>query len=397
MHGHIHSRFARVGELLDQQLAEGRHLGVAVCVYLDGEPVVDAWGGVAEPASADRAERAWERDTRATVFSTTKGVTASCLHLLVERGKVGLDDLVTQHWPEFARAGRERGKDKITVRHLLSHQGGIPMCPDGVTRYEQTLDWDGMIGHLEGMTPAWEPGTANGYHAVNFGWLVGEVIRRASGRPIGAFLREEIVEPLGLDGVHMGLPEDLHSTVAPLEPPPPEHGLASSPNESLRDPTSVAARTMLRPGGDIVAFMNTKAARSREFPASGGICTARGLARLYAALAAGGTLDGVRLWSPETLARAAECQIPAGRADLVIGWPMPWALGFHTGGQFSPFGQNPKAFGHAGYGGSLAFADPDAKLGFGIVLNRMQNELQGGFRVLQAVKATLDSLADTNA
>ncbi|HTF35046.1 MAG TPA: serine hydrolase domain-containing protein [Myxococcota bacterium] len=388
MQGDIPRRFARLRDLLDQQLVERRHLGVAVCIYQDGEPVVDAWGGEAE------AGRPWERDTRATVFSTTKGVTATCLHLLAERGKVALDDPVVRHWPTFARKRDGTSKERVTVRHVLSHQGGIPVCPEGVTCFEQTLDWDFMVREMEGLLPAWEPGTANGYHAINYGWLVGELIRRVSGQRVGAFLRDEVAEPLRLEAVDIGLPDALHSKVAPLEPPPPGHRPTEGPNEDLRDPTSIASRTILRPEGDLVAFMNTPAARSAEYPASGGIATARGLARLYACLAAGGTLDGVRLLSPSTLAQATTLQVPEGRRDLVLGVPLRWALGFHKGGEFSATGPNPNSFGHAGYGGSLAFADPDARLSFAIVLNRMQNELQGGFRVLLAVKAVYDSLAD---
>ena len=388
MRGEIHRRFARVGDLLDQQLAEARHLGVAVCIYQDGEPVVDAWGGERE------GSRPWGRDTRATVFSATKGVTATCLHLLSERGKIALDDLVVRHWPTFARKGEGSSKERVTVRHVLSHQSGIPVCPERVTRFEQTLDWDFMVREMEGLRPEWEPGTANGYHAFNYGWLVGELIRRVSGQRVGAFLRDEVAEPLGLEGVHIGLPEALHAEVAPLEAPPPGHRPTEGPNEDLRDPTSIAARTILRPEGDLVAFMNTAAARSAEYPASGGIATARGLARLYACLAAGGTLDGVRLLSPSTIAEATALQVPEGRKDMVLGVPLRWALGFHKGGVFSATGPNPNSFGHAGYGGALAFADPDAKLSFAIVLNRMQNELQGGFRVLSAVKAVYDSLAD---
>jgi CubicO group peptidase (beta-lactamase class C family) len=389
--GEIPRRFTRLRDLLDQQLAEGRHLGVAVCIYKDGEPVVDAWGGEAEPG------RPWERDTCATVFSTTKGVTATCLHLLVERGKIGLDDPVVRHWPTFARKASGASKERVTVRHLLSHQAGLPMCPHGVTRFEQTVDWDFMVREMEDLLPEWEPGTANGYHAINYGWLVGELIRRISGQRIGEFLRDEVAEPLGLEGVHIGLPDALHAKVAPLEPPPPGHHPADGPNQDLRDPTSLAFRTILRPEGDMVAFMNTRAARSAEFPASGGIATARGLARMYACLAHGGTLDGVRLLSPSTLAEATTSQVPEGRRDLVLGVPMRWALGFHKGGEFTATGPNPNSFGHAGYGGSLAFADPDAGLGFAIVLNRMQNELQGGFRVLMAVRAVYDSLDDARA
>jgi CubicO group peptidase (beta-lactamase class C family) len=388
MKGQISPRFARLGELLDRQLAEGAHLGVAVAVHHDGEPVVDAWGGLARPGGPP-----WERDTRVTVFSTTKGVTATCLHLLVERGQLELDAPVVRYWPGFARAGREQGKQRTTIRQLLSHQAGIPQTPDAVTRHEQTVDWEFMAGQMEELVPAFEPGTANAYHALNFGWLVGELVRRVSGRSLGRFFREEVAEPLGLDDVHVGLPEALEASVAPLEAPPPGDELGAAVPEDLRQPGGLMARTLLRPKGDLVAFMNTRPARAAELPASGGIATARGLARLYACLAAGGTLDGVRLLSPGTIAAAARSQTPPGRRDLVIGMPVDWASGYMRGGPLSACGPNPNAFGHAGYGGSVAFADPDARLGFAIVLNRMANELRAGLRVLQAVKAVYDALA----
>jgi len=388
IHGTLPPRFSALGELLAKQLEEGRHLGAAVAVYERGEPVVDCWGGAVTPGGAP-----WTRDTRATVFSTTKGVTAACLHLCVERGLLAVDDPVVKHWPSFARRGADKGKDRITVRHLLSHASAIPQCPDAVTRFEQTADWDFMTTQMEELEPQWEIGKGSGYHAVNFGWLVGELVRRVSGKSLGTFLQDEIAGPLGLDGVHVGLPEALEPTVAPLEAPPAGHGLGANAPPEMQQPDSLMARTLLRPKGDLVAYMNTRLARAAEYPASGGIATARGLARLYAALAEGGTLHGVRLWSPATLARATELQAKEGEKDFVIGFPMRWALGWHLGGPFTPCGPNPRSFGHAGYGGSVAFADPDARLGVAIVMNRMQNELQGGFRVMFAVKAIYDSIA----
>ena len=249
MKGRISPRFARLGELLDRQLEEGGHLGVAVAVYRDGEPVVDAWGGLAQAGG-----RPWERDTRATVFSTTKGVTATCLHLLVERGQVELDAPVVRYWPGFARAGRDRGKERTSVRQLLCHQAGIPQTPDAVTRFEQTADWEFMVGQMEELTPAFEPGTANAYHALNFGWLVGEVVRRISGRSLGRFFRDEVATPLGIDDVHVGLPAELEPSVAPLEAPPPGDELGALVPEELRAPDGLMARTLLRPKGDLVAF-----------------------------------------------------------------------------------------------------------------------------------------------
>lgn len=391
LHGQIDSRFEKLGALLEQQLDDGRHLGVAVCVIERGAPVVDAWGGMARAASPELPQgMPWQHDTRVTVFSTTKGPTATALHRLIDDGCIDLDDLVVRHWPEFARAGGERGKDRITVRHVLSHQSGIPQSPDEITQRDQHLDWPTMVSAMESLEPLWEPGSANGYHAMNFGWIVGELVRRASGRSVGTFFRDEIAGPLGAD-VHIGLPDSLEPSIAPLIAPDEGRG-AMAPNPALADPDSIAARTLLRPGGDVVALMNTRAARRAELPASGGVASARGLARLYAALANGGELGGVRVLSCAAVARACERQVPPDRADLVVGLPMQWALGFQKGGVISPCGPNPNAFGHAGWGGSVAFADPDRGLGVAIVMNRMAGELQSGLRVMLAVKSIYDAL-----
>lgn len=391
MQGRVDARFGALDELLARQIDEGRHLGVAVCVIERGVPVVDTWGGLAHaPCDAHPNGLPWQEGTRVTVFSTTKGATATALHRLAGEGRIDLDDPVERHWPEFARAGRERGKDRITVRHVLSHQSGLPQSPDEITAREQHLDWETMVGAMERLEPLWEPGSANGYHAMNFGWLVGELVRRVSGCSVGRYFREEIAGPLGAD-VHIGLDAALEPSVAPLVAPAEGRG-AMTPNPALADPDSIAARTLLRPGGDVVGLMNTRAARAAELPASGGVASARGLARLYAALANGGELDGVRILSREALARATERQVPPDRADLVVGLPMHWALGFQKGGAISPCGPNPNAFGHAGWGGSVAFADPDRQLGVAIVMNRMAGELQSGLRVMQAVKAIYDAL-----
>jgi CubicO group peptidase (beta-lactamase class C family) len=390
LRGFFAPRFSSLRDLLETQLAEGAHRGIAVCVMLAGEPVVDAFGGDAN-AQGD----AWESDTGAVVFSATKGVAAACMHLLAERGQVDLDDPVTRHWPEFARAGRERGKDRTTIRHVMSHRAAIPHCPDDIHELAQLLDFDAMARRMEVLIPEWEPGGDSAYHARNYGFIVGELVRRVTGRRIGAFLQDEIAGPLGLRGLHIGLPDEAAMPVATLENVPGAAGHELTPNPEIADPTSIAARTMLRPGGDLASFMNRRDARAAELPSTGGITTARDLARLYACLGAGGTLHGVTLWSPETNARATALQGAIEHRDRVIGMPMRWACGFHRGGPFTACGPNPNAFGHAGYGGSVAFADPDAKLAIALVPNRLGSELHTGLRMMRAVKAIYDGLAET--
>jgi CubicO group peptidase (beta-lactamase class C family) len=390
LHGHIDPRFTALRDLLEEQLGSGAQRGIAVCVTLRGEPVVDAFGG-----DADARGTLWQADTGAVVFSTTKGVTAACLHLLAERGQLDLDDPVTRHWPEFARLGRERGKQRTTIRHVMSHRAAIPQCPDDVHDLAQLLDFDAMARRMEALIPEWEPGGDSAYHARNYGFIVGELVRRVSGRRIGTFLQDEIAGPLGLRGLHIGLPRNAAMPVATLENLPGAAGHELTPNPEISDPTSIAARTMLKPHGDLAAFMNQPEARAAEIPSSGGIATARDLATLYACLGAGGTLNGVRLWSPETLARATALQVAPDHRDRVIGIPMRWACGFHKGGPFTACGPNPNAFGHAGYGGSLAFADPDAGLAIALVPNLLGSELQTGLRMLRAVKAIYDGLSGT--
>ncbi len=386
--GHLDPRFSALRDLLDEQLGSGAHRGLAVCVRWRGEPVVDAWGG-----DADDGGTPWQPDTGAVVFSTTKSLTAACVHLLAERRQIDLDDPVVRHWPEFARSGRHRGKERTTIRHVLSHRAAIPQCPDDVYEFAQMLDFDAMARRMEELVPEWEPGGECAYHARNFGFVLGELVRRVSGRRIGAFFRDEIAGPLGLRGLHIGVPPDATTPLATLENIPGAAGHELTPNPEISDPRSLAARTLLRPAGDLAAFMNRPEARAAEIPSSSGVATARDLATLFSGLAGRATPNGVALWSPATIARATELQVPEGQRDHVIGLPVRWACGFQKGGSFSACGPNPNAFGHAGYGGSLAFVDPDADLAIALVPNRLGSELQTGLRMMRAVKAIYDEVS----
>jgi len=356
--GHCEPRFTAVREEFFRNFTARGDVGASVCVYLDGARVVDCWGGHADAARA----RPWTADTIVSVASTTKGMVALCAHMLAERGKLDLDAPVARYWPEFARAGKE----DIPGRWLLSHRAGLPAIRRALPP-EALLDWSAMTAALAETTPWWPPGSRHGYHAITFGHLVGEVIRRVDGRSVGTFLREEVTGPLHAD-FFIGVPEEADARAATVLPPPPP----SEPtiwDTLLADPDSVSGRTFLNPprAADLI---NTRAWRAAEIPAANGHASARGIARVYAALARGGELDGVRLLTPVAIERAIVEQ-SSGR-DEVLTFPTRFATGFMLGTPGGRFDCGPgrQTFGHPGHGGSIGFADPDARLAFGYVTNQ---------------------------
>jgi len=388
MKGDVSPRFERVREVLEKQLADGRQLGVALAIYHRGEPVVDVWDGIADETTGGE----WERETEAVIFSATKGIVATCLHMLVDRGKVAYDEPVSKYWPEFG----QHGKEAITVRQVLTHQAGIPQQPDGLG-VEDMVDWGTMARAMEDLTPLWEPGTKTGYHAVNFGWLVGEIVRRVDGRSIGTFLREEVAGPLGLEHLHIGLPEGHEANVARLRRPTTE--LSPAMQEVLArwgDPDSIPGKVIPPQIADMSDFMNSPEAHRAEIPATSGIATARDLARLYACLGAGGTLDGVTLTSAETIAAATKRE--TFRQDEVLSLELGWALGYGTGGTpISVAGLRVTAFGHSGYGGSIGFADPEIEMSFGYVPNALALDLVGDVRAKGLADAARACVEGKNA
>jgi CubicO group peptidase (beta-lactamase class C family) len=358
--GHCEPRFTAVREQFFRNFTERGDVGASVCVYLDGVRVVDCWGGHADAAHS----RPFDADTIVSVASTTKGMVALCAHMLAERGKLHLDAPVARYWPEFAAAG----KQDIPVRWLLSHRAGLPAIRR-VLPAEALFDWDMMTEALAETAPWWTPGSRHGYHAITYGHLVGEVIRRVDGRSVGTFLGEEVTGPLGAD-FFIGVPEHVDARAAQvLAPPPPDPGEATIWDTILADPESVGGRTFLNPPRtpDLV---NSRAWRAAEIPAANGHTSARGVARVYAALARGGELDGVRLLAPATIERAIEEQ-SRGR-DEVLTLPTRFATGFMLGmpGGIFDCGPGRRSFGHPGRGGSIGFADPDARVGFGYVTNQ---------------------------
>ena len=353
----------------DERIAEGlRHarrlgeVGVQVAAYLDGEPIVDAWTGTADPAGDGRLV---DGDTLFSVFSVTKGVTATALALLAERGIVRYDAPVTDYWPEYGQNGKER----TTVEDVLSHRAGVPRMPNGVTP-EQTCDWEFMIGEVEQAPPVFEPGTTNAYHTLIWGWQVGEIVRRADpkGRPFNVFMREELLAPLGIEDIYVGLPDSQLDRVSPvLIPGPPAPAEAELYEASM--PMAVAPGTI---------FNRTDVRRSVN-PGAGGIMSARAVAKLFAMLARHGELDGVRLLSEQLVLSFAEPRTDPESTDETLGVPvMVGRRGYWLGGP-SPYaypivGRGPRVLCSPGAGGSIAWADLDTGLSAAIFHNMMHQE-----------------------
>jgi CubicO group peptidase (beta-lactamase class C family) len=358
-HGHCSSGFETVREAFLQNFRDGLEVGAATSVVIEGETVVDLWAGYAD---ANR-DRPWNRDTIVHVMSTTKGITALIAHRLVERGLLDLDAPVAQYWPEFA----QNGKASLPVRYLLTHQAGLPALdawqPSGTLQ-----NWAAMTDLLARQQPLWEPGSAFGYHAVTFGFLVGEVIRRVSGKTVGQLIREEIAGPLGVD-FELGFAEDIDARVAELlnAPAAPE-GVMDLVRTITADPMTVLARTFLVAIPSLDTNNNARATRACELPSTNGHTNARALAKIYGALAQGGAIDGVQLLSRESIERATERQV--GGIECVSMAEMNFGLGFALR-RPSIDVPGPAAFGHGGFGGSEGLADPGRKLGFSYVMNQL--------------------------
>jgi CubicO group peptidase (beta-lactamase class C family) len=368
VHGTCDPQFQQVRNEFERNFRERGEVGASVCVTVRGRTVVDLWGGFARPET----QTPWTAETISIVFSSTKGATALCAHMLASRGKLDLDAPVATYWPEFAQAG----KAQIPVKMLLNHQAGLPavraQLPQGAY-----ANWDLMVNALAKEEPFWEPGTRNGYHALTIGWLVGEVVRRVSGKSLGTFFRDEVAKPLGLD-FWIGLPEDKEARVAPMiaAEPDPDSLLF----QEMVKPGTLASLAILNSGGYMGAKpeYDTRAAHAAEIGGAGGITNARGLAGMYAPLACGGTLNGVQLVNADTLARMGVVASATGR-DAVLVMPSRFALGFmksmdnrrgHAGLRDSAI-TTEEAFGHVGAGGSFGFADPKAEMSFGYTMNRM--------------------------
>jgi CubicO group peptidase (beta-lactamase class C family) len=353
--GAVAPGFEPVRDEFERNFVERGEVGAACCVYRGGEPVVDLWGGTTTVAGG----APYTQHTLQMVASATKGALAIVAHRLAERGVLDLDAPVARYWPEFAA----EGKADLPVRWLLSHQAGLPAVHRVLSK-EDIAGWTVPVAALAAEPPVWTPGTDHGYHAVTYGWLVGEVINRVTGATCGQVFAEEVA-PLGLD-LHVGLPAAEHHRVAPLIPaPPPPDGQPDDLTARLLDPDSLAHRAFLVPSG-LFTMMNDPALWAAEVPAINGMGTAHALARLYAAVI--GEVDGVRLVAPETLARATGEQCRG--IDRVSGYETAYALGFQLSFPFRPMA-GPGSFGHYGLGGSVGFAHPGLGFAFGYTVNQM--------------------------
>jgi len=352
--------FARPGDY--------QEVGSALCVYRDGEVIIDLWGGYADAARA----RPWTADTLVNVWSTTKLAAAVAVARCVDKGLIAYAQPVAEVWPEFAQAGKAR----VTIAEVMSHQAGLPGFAEPTT-LDDFYDGDLVCARLAAQAPVFEPGTANSYHAVTYGFLAGEIVRRASGKTLGALFREEIAAPLAAD-FHIGLPASEDGRVAEL------FGPKNAVDAATLDLPVPARMALFNPAQDPTR-PNDRRWRAAELPALNGQASARGVARLASALARGG--EGVI--SPATLAQMTA--IAADRPDLMLGFNPQWGMGV-AHNQIGVFGTNPRTYGHSGWGGSFGSADPDARIAIGYVLNQMGSELVGdprGKGLADAVYAAL--------
>lgn len=374
MHGECAGGFEPVGEAFAANFVEPGEVGAAVAAVVDGRTVVDLWAGVADPLTGRR----WEERTPALVYSATKGLTAVCALLLWERGVLDLDAPVAEIWPEFAAGG----KGGVTTRQLLSHQAGLPVFDEPIT-FQDCHDPDLVATRLAAQTPRWEPGTAHGYHPLTFGWLVGEVVRRVSGRSVGGLLADQVAAPLGLD-TWIGLPPERHADVARLVPGRLDV-VAAAPGDpvlsflaAVMDVGSLTFQAFANPPDqfDVESF-NAPELHRAEWPAVNGITTARSLARFYGELACD------RLLSAATLDEASRPQVEG--PDLVLALRTAFGLGFSLPSEMVV--HPPRTFGHEGAGGSVGLADRGHGVGFAYVMNQLTATLGTDRRARRLVDA----------
>jgi len=335
----------RVRTVLEMLVRETPEIGLQVAAYLDGDLVVDAWAGAADCVTGKPVDG----DTLFMLSSTTKGIVATCMHICVERYKLSYDMPIADIWPAFAA----HGKGHATLRHALCHQTGVPQTPVGYTP-DWLPDWDRMCRGIADLEPRFPPGTRTAYQSVTFGYIIGEILRRVDGRPISRFLAEELCAPLGIEGAYLGVPDDALHRVARLVDAPPA-------------PLAYQAGMVGEPAGcEVAAAFNRREVLQASVPSSGGVFSARGLARHYAMLAGFGTLDGVRILPAERVREAMALQ--TYEMDEIYHVRTRRGLGYRLGADASPLASS-TAFGHVGGGGSFGYADPERRLAIGFAKN----------------------------
>jgi CubicO group peptidase (beta-lactamase class C family) len=388
--GHVEGPYWRVARSLEQQVRKTGG-GAAVCVYHRGRKVVDMWGGY-----KDEGGNPWVENTMAMSFSTSKGVISTLVHLLADRGELKYDDPISRYWPEFGR----NGKHEITIRQALTHRAGLARLRPLVEHPEQILDWGFMVRALED-AEAYR-GRRSAYHAMTYGWLVGELIQRVTGSKLPEVIQKELVEPLDLDGLYIGAPEAAQRRAASLGRRPGQDN-SKVASAILSDTTFGALGSWARLTGmpfnpklmfqSLVLPGNSDVLWSPEIlgvpvPAVNGLFTARSLARMYAMFAGEGEVDGIRLLSPETVWRAAEVQVHS--RDKVIPMRMQWRLGYHAA--FTTRGTLSSAFGHFGFGGSGGWADPERGLAVAMVNNQLGGSPFGDMRIARVSTAAVSAV-----
>ncbi|MDH3641976.1 MAG: beta-lactamase family protein [Gammaproteobacteria bacterium] len=387
--GTVHPNYADVASSLIRQIPTDQNAGSAVCVYHHGQCVVDVWGGI-----KDSEGRPWVADTTAPSFSTTKGVMSTLIHILVDQGKARYDDTIASHWPEFGC----RGKETITIRQALCHEAGLYRVAEMIRKPDEMLDWEHMKQLIADAEPAHEPGEAHGYHALTYGWLIGGIIEAISGKSLQAVLAEELVDPLQLDGMFIGMPHNelyrraelTQGQVAPFEP---KEGWQETMMEWLEAGLGQLGVELQEFNSALNPFTepfdwNAEDTVQAVIPAANGQFTARSLARMYAMLAQGGELDGVRLLSEERVREITEVQ--SRTRDRVLFIPMHWRMGYHRA--FTVGAKAPNAFGHYGYGGSGAFCDPSRELAVALTLNSGAGTPMGNSNMPRIARAAIKAV-----
>lgn len=388
INGFCDEKFESVADEFLRNFSEREEVGASACVRIGDQKVVDLWGGYADA----EAKTPWQEDTVSIVFSCTKAATALCAHLLVDRGLLNLNARVSDYWPEFAQAGKE----DVTVAMMLNHSAGVPAFREPI-KEGGYYDWDYMIERLEQETPFWPPGTRNGYHMISFGWTVGELVRRVSGKSLGQFFADELAAPLGLD-FWIGLPESIDARVAPMIAAVPniEPPVSDFVQALMGDPQSTSHLALFNSGGHNA---NATAAHRAEIGGAGGVSNARSLSKMFEPFANDGVADGTDFISTAAIARMSQVSM-ATQMDATLLRPTRFALGFmksmdnrdYKPGNTEGFIIGDRAFGHVGAGGSAGFADPDAKLSFGYTMNKMGDGILLTERGQSLVDATYRSL-----
>ena len=390
--GFCKPQFEQVAHEFIENFSSRDEVGASVCLHVGGEKVVDLWGGLTNT----RQMTPWEENSLCVVFSCTKAATAMCAHLLIDKGLLELNKPVSHYWPEFAQSGKE----SVTVAMMLNHSAGVPAFKEPI-KEKGYNDWEYMVKRVESESPFWPPGTRNGYHMISFGWTVGELVRRVSGKSLGQFFNDEIAKPLGME-FWIGLPEELESRVAHMmlgepnmKPPFSDYAMAV-----MGDRQSASHLALMNNGGHSA---NSPESHQAQIGGAGGIANARALSKMFMPLANNGVVQGQRYYSEAAVIRMGQVSM-ATQLDAVLLMPTRFSLGFmksmdnrtNKPGNTESFIIGDRAFGHVGAGGSTGFADPDCQLAFGYAMNKMSSGILLNNRGQSLVDAAYKSLGYKN-